>query len=71
MQLIVIVVMVNTAKKTTISLSESTKKHLAQFEKEKGETFDDILQRVMTNTSTLCNRQIEESDDDVEEEQEE
>ena len=71
MQLIVIVVMVNTAKKTTISLSKSTKKHLAQFEKEKGETFDDILQRVMTNTSTLCNRQIEESDDDVEEEQEE
>ena len=65
--MIVIVVMVNSAKKTTISLSEDTKKQLAQFEKEKGESFDDILQRVMTNASALCNKQSEE--DDVEEEQ--
>jgi len=62
-----IVVMVNSAKKTTISLSEDTKKQLAQFEKEKGESFDDILQRVMTNATALCNKQSEE--DDVEEEE--
>ena len=62
-----IVVMVNSAKKTTISLSEDTKKQLAQFEKEKGESFDDILQRVMTNASALCNKQ---SEDDVVEEEE-
>jgi len=61
-----IVVMVNSAKKTTISLSEATKKQLAQFEKEKGESFDDILQRVMTNTSTLCSKT---SDNDVDEEE--
>jgi len=62
-----IVVMVNSAKKTTISLSESTKKQLAQFEKEKGESFDDILQRVMKNASSLCSKS---SDDDVVEEEE-
>jgi len=62
-----IALMVNSAKKTTISLSEDTKKQLAQFEKEKGESFDDILQRVMTNATALCNKQSEE--DDVEEEE--
>jgi len=60
-------IMTNKDKKTTISLSEDTKKQLAQFEKEKGESFDDILQRVMTNASALCNKQSEE--DDVEEEE--
>jgi len=63
-----IVVMVNNAKKTTISLSEATKKQLAHFEKEKGESFDDILQRVMTNASTLC-RKTSDNDVDVEEEE--
>jgi len=62
-----IVVMVNSAKKTTISLSEPTKKQLAQFEKEKGESFDDILQRVMKNASSLCSKT---SDNDVDEEEE-
>jgi len=62
-----IALMVNNRKKTTISLSEATKKQLAQFEKEKGESFDDILQRVMTNTTTLCNKT---SDNDVDEEEE-
>ena len=62
-----IALMVNNRKKTTISLSEATKKQLAQFEKEKGESFDDILQRVMTNTTTLCNKI---SDNDVDEETE-
>ncbi len=60
--MIVIGVMPNNNKKTTISLSEQTKKQLAQFEKEKGESFDDILLRVMTNTSTLGNKT---TDDDV------
>jgi len=62
-----IALMVNNRKKTTISLSEATKKQLAQFEKEKGESFDDILQRVMTNTTTLCSKA---SEDDVVEEEE-
>lgn len=63
-----IVVMVNSAKKTTISLSEATKKQLGNFENKKGESYDDILQRVMKNADTLCNKQSEE---DVAEEEEE
>jgi len=55
-------------KKTTISLSEDTKKQLAQFEKEKGESFDDILQRVMTNASALCNKMSKDNEDTGEEE---
>ena len=50
------------AKKTTLALSEETKKQLANFGT-KGESFDSILQRVMDNTSTLCNKTSE--DDDV------
>ncbi len=46
--------MQNKQKKTTISLSEETKEQLAQFEQEKGESFDEILTRVMKNTSALC-----------------
>jgi len=40
----------------------------AQFEKEKGESFDDIVKRVMTNASNLCSRS---SDNDVDVEEEE
>ncbi len=54
-------------KKTSIALSEETKKQLAQFENEKGESFDEILKRVMANATILCNDQ---SDDDVEDETE-
>ena len=54
-------------KKTTISLSGDTKEQLGNFEKKKGESYDDILQRVMKNADTLCNKQSEE--DDVEEEE--
>jgi len=53
-------------KRTTLSLDEETKGQLAKFGK-KGESFDLILQRVMKNTGTLCNKQSEE--DDVEEEE--
>ena len=56
-------------KKTTISLSEETKERLAQFEQKKGESFDDILQRVIQNVGTLCNKQPQNNDvDDGEEE---
>jgi len=47
-------------KKTTISLSEETKEQLANFENKKGESFDDILQRVMKNADTLCNKKTSE-----------
>jgi len=53
-------------KRTTLSLDEETKEQLAKFGK-KGESFDNILQRVMKNTGALCNKQPEE--DDVEEEE--
>lgn len=53
-------------KKTTISLSEETKQQLATFETKKGESFDEILRRVMKNTSNLCSKNSK--DDDVEEE---
>jgi len=54
-------------KPTTLTLNEKTKKQLAEFGK-KGETFDTILQRVMDNTNTLCNKQSNNNDVDVEEE---
>jgi len=54
-------------KKTTISLSEETKRQLAAFETKKGESFDEILRRVMKNTSNLCSKKTE--DEDVEESQ--
>ena len=55
-------------KKTTISLSEETKQQLAKFEKSKGESFDNILQRVMINANTLCNRRSDNVIDTEEEE---
>lgn len=45
------------SKKTTISLSEETKKQLGNFENKKGESYDEILQRVMKNADILCSRQ--------------
>jgi len=54
--------------KTTVSLSEETKKHLEKFGK-KGESFDLILQRVMKNTGALCNKQPQNDDVDAEEEE--
>ena len=53
-------------RRTTLSISDQTKKQLASFGK-KGDSFDIILQRVMSNTSTLCNKQKQ--DDDVVEEE--
>ena len=57
--MIVIGVMAKNNKKTTISLSEETKEQLAKFENKKGESYDEILQRVMRNTSTLCNKKTD------------
>ena len=44
-----------TDKKTSVALSEETKEQLAHFGK-KGESFDVILQRVMSNTDSLCSQ---------------
>jgi len=52
-------------KKTSVALSEETKEQLANFGK-KGESFDVILQRVMSNTDSLCSQS--QNDDVVEEE---
>jgi len=60
--MIVIEVMAKTNRKTSIALSEDTKEQLAQFETKKGESFDIILQRVMTNATKLCNQNLEEED---------
>ena len=57
------------SKKTTISLSEETKELLAQFEQKKGESFDEILQRIIKNVGTLCHRQS--TNDDVDDSEEE
>lgn len=53
-------------KRTTVSIDEETKNQLAKFGK-KGESFDSILQNVMSKTQSLCNS----SQNDVIEEQEE
>ena len=53
-----------TDKKTSVALSEETKEQLANFGK-KGESFDSILQNVMSKTDSLCNQP---QDDEVEEE---
>lgn len=55
-------VMEKNNKKTSIALSEGTKKQLAQFENEKGESFDDILKRVMDSATILCNKTSEDAD---------
>ena len=56
-------------KKTTLALSEDTKKQLANFGT-KGESFDTILQRVMTNTTKLCTEIPEEEEVAAPEEEE-
>ena len=49
-------------KKTTVSLSEQTKEQLSKFGS-KGESFDEILNKVMADATILCNKTSE--DDDV------
>ena len=48
-------------KKTTISLDEETKDQLSKFGK-KGESFDTIIQKVMSGASSLCNKTSKEDD---------
>ena len=55
-----------TNKKTSVALSEETKEQLAKFGK-KGESFDSILQNVMSKTHSLCNH----SKNDIESEEQE
>ena len=64
--IIVISIMENSEKKTTVALSEETKEQLSNFGK-KGESFDSILQRVMSNTDSLCNQSENENSEDEEE----
>ena len=40
-------------KRTTVSIDEETKKQLAKFGS-KGESFDEILQRVMGKADSFC-----------------
>jgi len=54
-----------TMKKTTVTIDEKTKEQLANFGK-KGESFDVILKRVMSNTDSLCSQS--QNDDVVTEE---
>ena len=54
-------------KRTTVSLDEETKEQLAKFGT-KGESFDEILQRVMTDAVHLCNKKSD-NDDVVSEEE--
>jgi len=49
-----IVIVDVTEKKTTVALSEETKAQLANFGK-KGESFDSILQNVLSKTDSLYN----------------
>lgn len=44
-------------KKTTISLTHETKKKLARFEAKKGESYEDILQRLLDRSSSLCHNE--------------
>ena len=46
--------MTSTEKKTTVALSEETKEQLANFGK-KGESFDSIIQNMISKTGSLCN----------------
>ena len=61
-----IIQIIQCMKRTTVSINEETKEQLAKFGR-KGESFDIILQRVMSNTHSLCHSS--EKDDVVEEEQ--
>ena len=61
----------NNSKKTTISLSEGTKNQLNSFAEQKGESYDTILQRVISNAETLCKKKSESDNLVTEEDMEE
>ena len=48
-------------KKTTVSISEQTKDQLSKFGS-KGESFDEILNKVMADATILCNKTSEDED---------
>ena len=52
----------NNSKKTTISLSEATKQQLDAFTNQKSESYDEILQRVISNANTLCSKKSDNDD---------
>lgn len=49
-----VITSISAVKKTTVTLNGETKDKLAKFGT-KGESFNEILERVMANTTTLCN----------------
>ena len=57
-----VITSISAVKKTTVTLNGETKDKLAKFGT-KGESFNEILERVMANTATLCNNKPEEEDD--------
>ena len=57
--------MTNTEKKTTVSVSEETKKQLAEFGS-KGESFDEILHRVMDKADSFCAKEEQGKESDPE-----
>ena len=48
-------------KKTTVTIDENTKEQLAKFGS-KGESFNEILKRVMADSTILCNKTSEDAD---------
>ena len=51
-------------KRTTISMDEGTKKQLTSLGK-KGESYEDILQRLLDNASRLCQTDEKEPENQV------
>ena len=47
--------MKDNGNKTTLTLNEKTKRHLAELGK-KGESFDTIIQRVISTSARLCSK---------------
>ena len=59
-------IVTSTEKKTTVALSEETKEQLATFGK-KGESFDSIVQNMLSKANSLCNLSEPESEEEQEE----
>ena len=57
--------MTDTTRKTTVSVSEETKKQLAKFGS-KGESFDEILHRVMDKADSFCAKEEQGKESDPE-----
>jgi len=56
--------------KTTLTLNEKTKQHLAELGK-KGESFDTIIQRVIGTSARLCSKNNNIDPEEIQEEESE